>query len=339
STSYDKNTHHSYYLPGEYRVVLRITDTEGNYQKSETLCTISNQGNLLPVARAQVTQPIYCYVNEPLDFSSVDSYDEDGEIVGVLWDFDDGETSMEPSVTHTFTKRDLYEVTLTVTDDADASQQDIIKCYVMNTPVVQIDGPFTKARGELITFSAMVVFDGFDEENQVEEYEWSLEGSFSKSYEENPSHIFNTEGTFPISVIITDSLGNEYRDTAEFTIVPAGLNILGYEISLDTLRDYSGWILGVIVALITIVGAGSGVIRNIVSHFSKSSEQDQFYAVFKKRLQDLNKTYEYEPDTLSSELLELKEDLLSSLKDKSITMSHYKMLDEEIDKILETTRK
>ena len=293
----------------------------------------------MPVARAQATQPFYCYVNESLEFSSVDSYDEDGEIVGVLWDFGDGEISIEQTLSHLFVERDLFEVTLTVTDDAGDSQTDTIKCYVMNRPSVQIEGPHSNAKGELITFSALVVFDDFDEENRVEEYEWSLEGSFSKSYDANPSHIFNAEGTFPVSVKITDSLGNEYRDTADFTIVPAGVNIFGSEVSMDTLRDYSGWILGAIVAIITIVGASSGAIRNIVNHYSKSSEQEKFFEVFRKRLGDLTKTYEHNPDLLASELLGLKEDLLTCLKDKSITIGHYTLLDDEIDKILANNTK
>ena len=204
----------------------------------------------------------------------------------------------------------------------------------MNKPVVQIDGPYTRSKGESITFSASVVFDDFDEENIVEEYEWSLEGSFSKSYEKNPSHIFNSEGSFPVSVKITDQNGNEYKDTAEFNIVPAGVSIFGTEISMDTLRDYSGWILGALVAVITIVGAGSGAIKNLIGHYRQSNEQDRFSEVLRKRLIDLQKTYENDSDTLASELIEFKEDLLTCLKDKSITMDHYEMLDEEIDKIL-----
>ena len=108
---------------------------------------------------------------------------------------------------------------------------------------------------------------------------------------------------------------------------------------MDTLRDYSGWILGAIVAIITIVGASSGAIRNIVNHYSKSSEQEKFFEVLRKRLGDLTKTYEHNPDLLASELLGLKEDLLICLKDKSITIGHYTLLDDEIDKILANSTK
>ncbi len=137
---------------------------------------------------------------------------------------------------------------------------------------------------------------------------------------------------------IIDIHGNEYKDTTDFTIIPAGVKIFGSEISMDTLRDYSGWILGAVVALITIVGAGSGAIRKIVNHFNQSSEKERFYEVLKKRLQDIDKTYKNDPDTLATELLELKDELLTYLRDKSITMNHYIQLDEEIDKVLDNTK-
>jgi len=339
SSSYEKNPSHIYYLPGEYLINLRVIDSEGRIQEYETNCMVRGQENVLPVARAQAEQPYYCYVNESLEFSSTNSYDEDGTIVGVVWDFADGETSNEPSVSHTFKTRDLFEVTLTVTDDFGGTHTDTVKCYVMTKPSVQIEGSYTRTKGELTTFNANVVFDDFDKENTVKEYEWSLEGSFSKTYEETPSHIFNSEGTFPVSVKITDYYGDEYTNTAEFEIIQAGITIGGYELSIETLRDYSGWILGTIVAFITILGAGTGAIKNIVRFFTQGSEQSQFNNVLKKRMMDIKTTYESDPTRLTSELIELKDDLLSCMKDKSISLKHYTQLDKEIDEILEENRK
>jgi branched-chain amino acid transport system substrate-binding protein len=337
--SYEKNPSHIYYLPGEYLINLRVIDSEGRIQEYETNCMVRRPENVMPVARAQAEQPYYCYVNESLDFSSTNSYDEDGTIIGVVWDFADGETSNEPSVSHTFKTRDLFEVTLTVTDDFGGTHTDTVKCYVMSKPSVQIEGPYTRSKGELITFNANVVFDDFDKENTVEEYEWSLEGSFSIAYEETPSHIFSSLGTFPVSVKITDYYGDEYRNTAEFGIEPAGITLFGYELSIETLRDYSGWILGTVVAFITILGAGTGAIKNVVRFFTHGSEQSQFYDVLKKRMMDMKTTYESDPARLTSELIELKDDLLNCMKDKSISLKHYTQLDKEIDEILEENRK
>ena len=115
--------------------------------------------------------------------------------------------------------------------------------------------------------------------------------------------------------------------------------MFGYEIDLDLLRDNSGWVLGILVAGITILGAGSGAIKGLVSFATQGSKMTQFYEALNKRMLDLQNTYEDDPEMLVSSLLELKDDLLSCLKDKSITIKHYNKLDEEIDEILNKLKK
>jgi chitodextrinase len=302
---------------------------------------VERSENIPPVAVAG--EPMYCYVNETLEFSSVNSYDEDGFIVGVHWDFGDGITSNEETITHTYSKRDMYEVTLTVTDEREGTHQDIVKCYVMEKPSVTIEGPYERNKGELITFNAIVNIDSFDEGNTVEEYEWSLVGDFAKTTNQNPTHRFDEEGEYPITVKVTDTYGEIYTASATFNIVPKGwkVTILGQtlELSIETLMDYSGWILGIVVALISILGASKGAIGEIIGFFSEGSKKKQFYNVLDKRMLDLEKTYSDNPEVLVSELQEFKTDLLGCLKDKSISMKQYTILDNKIDKIIEKNRK
>jgi PKD repeat protein len=52
-----------------------------------------------------------------VQFSDYSSDPDGGQIVGWLWDFDDGAISNEQSPSHTFTALGSYRVTLTVTDD------------------------------------------------------------------------------------------------------------------------------------------------------------------------------------------------------------------------------
>jgi len=60
-------------------------------------------------------------VNEYTAEFTNNSSDPDGEIVSTEWEFGDGETSTENSPPHTYEENDTYEVTLTVTDDEDAT--------------------------------------------------------------------------------------------------------------------------------------------------------------------------------------------------------------------------
>jgi PKD repeat protein len=76
---------------------------------------IFSNGNLPPVAD-------FTYTIDGMTVTFTDnSYDPDGFIVSWLWDFGDGATSTVQNPIHTYTAPGSYTVTLTVTDDDDAS--------------------------------------------------------------------------------------------------------------------------------------------------------------------------------------------------------------------------
>src|SRR3972149_4394295 len=53
---------------------------------------------------------------KPVSFSSLGSYDPDGDELTYLWDFGDGQTSTEPNPSHAYSQNGVYSVTLTVFD-------------------------------------------------------------------------------------------------------------------------------------------------------------------------------------------------------------------------------
>ena len=62
-----------------------------------------------------------------MSFSSAGSNDPDGSIVGCRWDFGDGTAPVDngcQNVSHKFTSKKTYTVTLTVTDDKGAKGSD-----------------------------------------------------------------------------------------------------------------------------------------------------------------------------------------------------------------------
>ncbi|WP_410506222.1 PKD domain-containing protein [Haloimpatiens sp. FM7315] len=71
---------------------------------------------------------------EVINFSSGESYDEDGEIVSYLWDFGDNETSNEENPSHIYQNSGKYTVKLTVTDNKNVSSSYSIDLVVKKEP-------------------------------------------------------------------------------------------------------------------------------------------------------------------------------------------------------------
>lgn len=98
---------------------------------------ISFGGNPPPVAKPAADR---YYGPSPLtvSFDGTNSYDPDGSQISYKWDFDDGDTSTEPSPVHTFTGDNnnpkSFQVTLTVTDTAGLSRSTGVIISVNNHP-------------------------------------------------------------------------------------------------------------------------------------------------------------------------------------------------------------
>ena len=55
-------------------------------------------------------------IDENITFNATETYDVDGDELKYTWDFDDGNTGEGPVVTHNYSKKGTYQVTLTVSD-------------------------------------------------------------------------------------------------------------------------------------------------------------------------------------------------------------------------------
>ncbi|NQE44975.1 hypothetical protein C5S31_02985, partial [ANME-1 cluster archaeon GoMg2] len=76
--------------------------------------------NQTPVAAFSYS-PANPVVNQTLTFNASNSYDLDGFITEYEWQFDDGTNATGEEVTHTYSSAGNYTVTLTVTDNATAT--------------------------------------------------------------------------------------------------------------------------------------------------------------------------------------------------------------------------
>ena len=116
----------TYANDGSYTVTLTVTDDEGATGASSQIVTVS--GGTEPVNEAPTASFSSNCTDLGCSFDGSGSSDSDGTIASYAWDFGDGNTGSGETASHTYGAGGTYTVTLTVTDDAgatDTSSQDV----------------------------------------------------------------------------------------------------------------------------------------------------------------------------------------------------------------------
>jgi len=157
----------------------------------------------------------------PLEVAFRDRSKPEGDIIGWLWDFDDGNTSNEQNPTHTYSTRDpysYYNVILTVTGSGGASdaltKTDCIKVWKKEAAP---NADFHCPPGVGIT-SELVVFTD-KSIGEVTSRLWDF-GDGNTNTTQNPMHYYGSIGIYTVSLEVTGP-GGSSKDT-KFECVKVG---------------------------------------------------------------------------------------------------------------------
>ncbi len=112
NTSTEQNPTHKYADNGTYVVKLTVTDDKGATSYTTKIIEVAN----VPPTVAITYEPGKPEVKKEIKFKAI-ATDDDGYIVNYTWDFGDGNTSYGKNVTHVYTKKGTYTVTLVVEDN------------------------------------------------------------------------------------------------------------------------------------------------------------------------------------------------------------------------------
>jgi cellulose 1,4-beta-cellobiosidase len=109
-------TERSYHQSGEYLVRLTVVDSAGQSAVDEFVIRVVNTP---PMASCRLSNdaPV---PGESVLFDASASLDADGQLIDFIWDFGDGATLRGTRVSHTYDQLGLYDVRLTVVDNAGA---------------------------------------------------------------------------------------------------------------------------------------------------------------------------------------------------------------------------
>lgn len=129
NTSFVQNPSHTYAASGMYEVCL----TAGNNGGTDMICqTLDIEVVVAPVAAFTYLDPVWGLV-EFMDQST-------NQPTSWMWDFDDGETSIEQNPVHTFPATGMYNVCLTATNIAGSDTECQILDIIVSSINVLVEG-------------------------------------------------------------------------------------------------------------------------------------------------------------------------------------------------------
>ncbi|MCW4016794.1 MAG: PKD domain-containing protein [Candidatus Bathyarchaeota archaeon] len=204
---------HSYPDNGSYTVTLTVTDNDGAIDTATITNTIRNQA---PVAAFTESNEIV-NVNEAITFDAADSYDLDGTIVTYSWDFGDGNTATGVSVSHAYADDGSYVVTLTVTDDDDATNTASATERALNQEPV---ASFTQSAETTYT-DEEIHFDGtgsYDSDGSIVSYAWDF-GDGNTATGATVEHTYEDNGVYTVTLTVTDDDGATDSAAATNTVL------------------------------------------------------------------------------------------------------------------------
>ncbi len=199
ATSSEQHPSHRYADDGTYTVTLTVSDDDGADNTTVQAITVTN---LAPTA-AFAYSPASPSTADDVAFTD-ESLDADGTVASWAWDFGDGATSSEQHPSHSYADDGSYTVTLSVTDDdgatAEASQT------VSVTNVAPVAGFTTSPEDPTTQVDIDFTDTSTDSDGSVVDWNWDF-GDGANSTEANPSHRYADDGTYTVTLTVTDDDG------------------------------------------------------------------------------------------------------------------------------------
>lgn len=206
STSTERNPAHTYTRAGIYTITLQVTGPGGTSNVSRQ---ITVTGINPPVASFTVDR-----VSGPAPLTVQFTNRSTGNITAYNWDFGDGTTSTLISPSHTFTAVGTYNVILQVTGQGGVST--VVRQITVSNP--EVPPPTASFEPEPASGQTplSVTFRNTTQ-GQVTQYLWDFNGDgITDSVDTSPTHIFDTAGTFTVSLV---AIGPGGQSRAEVPVV------------------------------------------------------------------------------------------------------------------------
>lgn len=216
TTSYLQNPSVTYFDPGQYNVKLVVRDSNG---EDSVVKTAYINVYALPQVNFSSSVTSGCY---PLNVQFTDgTQNASGSITNWYWDFGDGISSDQANPMHTYTAQGSYNVSLWVKNSFGCSNTITRSPYI--TVANGIDAGFTHSQPTTCFAPTNVQFQNTTTGTGTLSYLWDF-GDGNTSTDENPDHTYTGNGSFTVSLIVTNNYGCTDTAIMHNTIVVGNLN-------------------------------------------------------------------------------------------------------------------
>lgn len=209
-TAISQNPIHSYSVANTYTVSFIVSSANGCLDTIQKPVSVYN----LPFADFNFTAACEKQLIHFLDTSLASSGDT---IVKWNWNFADGGLSTAVNPTHTYTLAGIYNVSLFVTTDKGCSDSINQAINVRPRPTAY----FSMTNNPTLA-QEIVYFTDFSTPSSTINY-WNWEfGDGVGATAQNPTHVYNNQGTYTVTLIITDNFGcsDTSRRDISVTLLP-----------------------------------------------------------------------------------------------------------------------
>ena len=195
---------HHYDVSGTYNVTLTVTDSGG--LKGSTSLEITVTATSLPPSAVFTYSPTQPQVGEPVTFNASQSKPNGGYITSYMWDFGDGNVTIEagPVIIHVYYAFGAYAVTLKITDSENGSAVASDKIMVWAYPHADFTfEPPDPRVNETVKFDASI---STPNGGYITSYEWHL-GDSTREFGIIVTHLYEKTGNYTVTLNVTDSEG------------------------------------------------------------------------------------------------------------------------------------
>ncbi|WP_404791342.1 PKD domain-containing protein [Altericista sp. CCNU0014] len=212
---------HIYADNGTYTVSFTVTDKDGGSTTDTLVVTVNNVAPTI----ATLNGPVTLSEGDTATFSATATDPGTLDTLTYTWTFGDGSTPIQgQTATHTFADNGLYTVSLTVTDNDGATTTQTLTVEVTNIAPIPtgVTLSSTLTEGNSATFSATATDPGTLD---TLTYTWTFGDGTPAVTGQSVSHTYPDNGTYAISLTVTDKDGATTTRTFPVTVATLPPNL------------------------------------------------------------------------------------------------------------------